>query len=405
MSDVAADDGAVAALGRAFPRRSFLKGGMAAGLVALAPTVLVTSGCEANPNPDSLLYGHLSDTPDANGLRLPPGFTSRKLAVSGEVVESTGGTIVWPLKPDGGACFDAGDGGWIYVVNSERPDNLGGVSAIRFAPDGTVIDVRTILSGTSVNCLGGPTPWGTWLSCEETIRGVVWECDPFGEHEAIGRDAMGWFTHEAAAVDPVGRAVYMTEDRQRGALYRFTPDTWGDLSSGRLDVLVENGDGLSWGEVTNPCPGPWGPATSNQVPDTKRFDGGEGAWFQNGALYFTTKGDNRVWRLDPTDPETPVLTIHYDRATSLFPELNGVDNITGKPGNNDLYVAEDNGDMQIVVVVDVDGVGIAGPVVELPNVGFSEMTGVAFNPAGDRLYFSEQHSPGTTFEVTGPFRD
>lgn len=398
------DLGGGRALEAVLARRSFLKGGLAAGLVMLTPTIALATGCEVNPNPNSLLYGHLSDVPDENGLLLPEGFTSRKLATVGEVVPSTGPTIVWPRNPDGGACFDAGDGGWIYVVNSEVPAGGGGVSAIRFAPDGMVVDVRTLLSGTTLNCSGGPTPWGTWLSCEETSRGAVYECDPFGKAEPLRHDDMGWFTHEAAAVDPAGRCVYLTEDRPDGGLYRYTPTVWPNLSAGRLEVLIEDGGGVGWAQVPRARARDMGPATRRQVPEMKVFDGGEGAWFQNGALYFTTKGDDRVWRLDPSDPVRPDLRVHYDAATSVLPELTGVDNITGRSGHDDLYVAEDGGDMQIVVLVAHEGVGYAGPVVQLTGVEGSEMTGVAFNPAGDRLYFSSQRNPGATYEVTGPFR-
>jgi secreted PhoX family phosphatase len=68
---------------------------------------------------------------------------------------------------------------------------------VRFASSGEVIDAYQILSGTNLNCAGGLTPWGTWLSCEETLTGRVWECDPLGENEAVVRPAMGVFKHEA----------------------------------------------------------------------------------------------------------------------------------------------------------------------------------------------------------------
>ena len=61
-------------------------------------------------------FGELG-APDANGLRLPPGFHSRIVARSGQAVGATG--HVWHANPDGGASFATGDGGWLYVSNAE----------------------------------------------------------------------------------------------------------------------------------------------------------------------------------------------------------------------------------------------------------------------------------------------
>lgn len=283
----------------------------------------------------------------------------------------------------------------MYVSNNEAGTPNGGVGRIEFDASGAIIAAGSICTGTDRNCGGGATPWGTWLTGEEVSRGMIWECDPTGVAAAVSRPAMGKFTHEAAAFDPATGTVYLTEDRGDGGFYRFTPDVAGDLSAGVLEVMTEVGGVLGWGVVSDPN------ATTTscryQVPNTKVFNGGEGIEHFNGWLHFTTKGDNRVWRYRPTDD---ALEIVYDDNTNVNPILTGVDNITiGSMG--DLLVAEDGGDMQIVLITPA---GVTSAVVQVEGIGGSEITGPAFDPSGDRLYFSSQRNPGTTYEVTGPFR-
>ncbi|MBB5867944.1 hypothetical protein F4553_001323 [Allocatelliglobosispora scoriae] len=357
----------------------------------------------AQPGPGP--YGPLL-APDTNGIALPAGFTSRVVARSGRKVGTTAYT--WHWAPDGGACFAEGSG-WIYVSNSEIP-LFGGASAIRFNAAGDIISSYRILANTNLNCAGGATPWGTWLSCEEIALGRVMETDPRGIKPAVERTRLGRFKHEAAACDADHRVVYLTEDETDGCFYRFVPDVWGDLDTGRLQVLCAPA-GTTSGPVTwQNIPDRDGipTATRSQVGAALRFNGGEGCWYTGGVCYFTTKGDNRVWAYTAA---TQTIDLAYD--DSLVPPgtapLTGVDNITGSPSSGDLFVAEDGGNLEICVITPD---GVVAPFLRITGQDSSEVTGPAFNPAGNRLYFSSQRgtsgsstgSGGITYEVSGPFR-
>lgn len=384
-------------------RRTFLGGTAAAAFAAAARPARAGEADEPDPDPWAV-FDLTGREPDENGVVLPEGFRSRVVARAMQPVGDT--TYRWPIFPDGGATFPV-VGGYVYVCNSEVSNAAGGVGAIRFDDDGHIVDAYSVLQGTSRNCAGGATPWGTWLSCEEydTVddlgsggAGQVWECHPDRPGQGTVRPAMGAFQHEAVAVDPDGQRLYLTEDQRDGKLYRFTPTSYPDLSAGLLEAAVVEGTSVRWIEVPDPSArsGP----IRRQVSEATSFLGGEGIVAVPGAVFFTTKLDSKVWRHDIAAES---VTVVYDPEQQPSPSLRGPDNITTTPAG-DLLVAEDGGDMELVLVA-TDGRTL--PMLRVDAEAESELAGPAFDPSGRRMYFSSQRGGpegmGTTYEITGPF--
>ncbi len=273
-----------------------------------------------------------------------------------------------------------------------------------------IVDAYRILEGTSTNCAGGPTPWGTWLSCEETESGLVWECDPTGAKAAIARPALGVFKHEAACVDPDREQLYLSEDLVDGGLYRFTPEDYPDLSTGLLEVACDGGNGkVLWKRVPDPS-GASAP-TRSQVKGMIVFKRGEGIWFDSGTVYLATTSDDTIHAYDTVKSRVEVL---YRADDVPDTPLRGVDNLhVSRSG--DLFVAEDSysndPDAMDVCLITPDReisrfLKLTGPEHFLPNEAESETAGLCFDPSGTRLYFGSQRGAGfgIVYEVTGPFR-
>ncbi len=428
----------------ALDRRNFL----AATPAAFA--ALSASGCRAATAglPSADPYGPLQ--PDPGGLLdLPKGFSYRVISRLGDPM-SDGGRV--PDAADGMGCFALPGGKLALVRNHElRPGkDSGGASGAAFdrdssgapLPGGTttlVLNAATLerereyrsLSGTIRNCSGGVTPWGSWLTCEEDVtrtgakagrdHGWVFEVPASASEpvDPLPLKAMGRFNHEAAVVDPKSGAVFLTEDRDDGLLYRFLPAVPGQLvRGGRLQALA-----LVAPVKTAFKPGAWAnvrwvdldnPESPND--DLRRrgaglgamtFSRGEGIHMGTGArgkseLYFiATSGGaaklGQVWRLRLGAPADRLQLFFESTDPAQF---NYGDNLTVAP-NGHLIVCEDqytdNAENHL------RGLTAAGLPYDFARIRLpTEPAGACFSPDG-KVLFVNLYSPTTTLAITGPW--
>jgi len=432
-------------------------GGM--GAAALALGARGVSAAEAG-------YGRLY--PDPGGIvELPKGFQYRIISPEGSKL-SNGAPV--PSDFDGMAAFKGPKRGTTLLVRNhelsaadfepggddEAVEGSNPYDGSAVGPGGTtgiLVDNQSrraikdfvTSSGQSTNCAGGATPWGTWLTCEETkeagteVHGYVFEVNPRNPQSDLSKTpitAMGRFSHEAVDIDPETGIVYLTEDDASGNsntqdptadtgasfLYRFIPTNksgrpgalqdGGDLQVMAIDEvpatydadLFERGQRFKvvWVDIANPD------AAHEQallVPNAVKFNRLEGAFFKGGAFWFddTNGGENRLGQIFRYFPKTNTLELFYE---GNDPEkIESPDNITITPWG-DLWFAEDEiptvgGDSRNRVV----GVTPGGQVYRFArNVrSDSEFAGPTFSPDG-RTFFVNIQNPGITLAIWGPFR-
>ncbi|MDX1617659.1 MAG: DUF839 domain-containing protein [Balneolaceae bacterium] len=456
-------------------RRRFIK---QAGAVALGFSGLhIFSSCQTSGSQEgatiSDAFGPLVKDPE--GLfDLPEGFTYQIISRFGDKMDD--GFLV-PHRPDGMATFEGPDGQTILIrnhevnparggdesafgtdfalaeplspgdfydpgVDNENPGQGGTTTVVYDTDNQQVVRQYLSLAGTLRNCAGGPTPWNTWLTCEEIVihpddtyaksHGYVFEvparAEPFLA-EPVPIKPMGRFNHEAVAVDPVSGVLYLTEDDSEGLLYRYIPNTPGELlQGGTLQALAvrstESLDTRNWDgpsiEVGQTFETEWIDMEEIDNPEddlryrgfdegAARFARGEGMWYGNDAVYFACTNGGReelgqIWKYTPSPDEGTSSEAQNPGNLELFVEPNdstmieNADNLTVAPWG-DLIICEDTDNEQ-----DLVGITPEGSIYRFGRnaKSNSELAGATFSPDGSTLFMNIQHS-GLTLAITGPW--
>jgi secreted PhoX family phosphatase len=456
----------------------------AASVAIAAPALRVLGACAATTRtPITQRVSALALQPDPKGLLdLAPGLSYTVLSRTGDAMADG---LVEPAAHDGMAAFPVeGDPDRCLLVRNHEL-SPGGEARSAFGADGrgaaalaariydhtpagkphpggtttVLVDLRTIraerthlsLAGTVRNCAGGPTPWGSWLSCEETqlapggdarkSHGFVFEVPAAGKSltDPVPLTGLGRYSHEACAVDPGTGIVYLSEDTGDSLFYRFLPSARGELAKGgRLQALAlvaqSGADTRNWpaGEGGDPAQTyaigaryatRWVDLDHVDAPDgdlrlrgrkagAAIFARGEGLAFSlevaGPAIYFacTSGGAARkgqVWRYLPSAHEGTPREADTPGQIELFVESHAesefdmVDNIVASP-RGDLIMCEDGGGDQFVRAVAPDG--LIYPIARNADTRKSEFCGCCFSPDG-RVLFVNIQSPGVTLAITG----
>ena len=441
-------------------RRDFLGvSGSAAAALALLGPARALGAVSASP------FGSL--VPDPGGLLdLPAGFQYRVLSTEGALTmrnKATSGIPV-PGSHDGMAAFAGPGRTTVLVRNHEQAGSAGppvvgtnpydptsspgGTTAVVVGPNRKELDSYVTSAGTRTNCAGGATPWGTWITCEETRdtgHGFAFEVMPDDPENNLSKTpiaAMGFFSHESLDVDPNTGIVYLTEDDFRGSipadpstevdgdpafrssfLYRYLPDDRsrrpGSLQKGgvlqalAIDEAPRNADLYNQGQkfVTR-----WVTVSAAEPHDDAlakgavRFTRLEGSHFAGGTFWFddTQGGEARrgqIYRLRIGTPQTPGAGTPGADTLELFFEstdlntLDLPDNIIVTPWG-DLWMAEDGGGENRMV--GITPLGETYVFARNAHPAMNEFAGPTFAPDG-RTFFVNVQDPGTTFAVWGPF--
>jgi len=428
--------------------------GIAMGGLFEALTARSAGAAALGPSPYGPLQTSLDRTTGLPLLRLPAGFSYATISWTGDPLEDGRPT---PDRFDGMAAFRGAAGRAWLVRNHERFSMSGSFAppAASYDPlcDGgtTTLEVDLLrgrvlrafgsLSGTMVNCAGGATPWGSWLSCEEIVlpaapglfaepHGYVFEVPAGGLGNPAPLRALGRFKHEAVGIDASTGIAYLTEDEGTAGLYRFVPNVPGDLAAGGSLTMLAIAGAPAYDTRKGQTVGAWLPVTWAPIGDPDPVDMGvtgtvyqqgraaggatfarlEGVCVRQGRVFFaaTTGGDVGQGQIFELDPAGARMRLVYESPASS--EVSNPDNLTVSPRGG-LVLCEDGSGSSRLHGITLDGrvFPFAQSQLVLDGVrGFtgdfsgSEFCGACYDPFGKWLFVNVQE-PGVTFAITGPW--
>jgi secreted PhoX family phosphatase len=438
-------------------RRTFLRrGAMGAGALwaaSLGPFMARRAEGAAITSPYGDIFPTLDETTGLPLLRLPSGFRYKSYSWTGDVMADD---VLCPRAHDGMAVVAAqGNSGRIVLVRNHEAG--GGTPyldkpSITYLNDGAggttnlVFDLRhgvwakdwSSLAGTRTNCAGGVTPWGTWITGEETtVAGHGWAFDVGAEKgDPTPLKAMGRFSHEAMMVDPDSGYVYETEDATPSGFYRFIPDAPGELALGgelymMKALLGPPGDDfgplstigqtwhVEWVRIADPEAATTSTVQQGIAQGGAKFRRLEGCWWGDTRGYFLSTNGGAVseGQVFEYDPLNETLKLIYSSPSGN--DVNNPDNITVTPRGG-LLLCEDGGFAsgerlvgltldgntftfsQNNIILTAEQIEEAGKSVSPGSYLGQEFAGACYSPDGKWLFVNIQ-TPGITFAITGPW--